>query len=73
MRSVADDIRAERLQEDRRRTPAERLALALRLGDDDLAAFRAAQGLDVATARRLLRRRRQLGRQPSHCMDDLVP
>jgi hypothetical protein len=72
MQSVADELRAERRQEDRRRSPGARLALALRLGDDDLDAFRTAHGLDVVSARRLLQRRRQVGRHPSRCMDDLL-
>jgi hypothetical protein len=74
MRSVADDVRAEQLRDERHRTPAERLALALalELGDQDLEAFRTAHGLDVAAAHRLLQRRRQVGRQPSRCLDDLL-
>jgi hypothetical protein len=43
----------------------ERIALALALGDDDLALFVRASGLDPATARQRLRAQRHHGRVPS--------
>ena len=49
-------------------TPGARVALALALGRRDLETFRAARGVDVATARGLLDRRRQRGRRPSACI-----
>ena len=53
-------------------SPAERLELAFRLGDDDLESFRAAHGLDPQAARRLLERRRQATRRPSACLERLI-
>jgi len=46
---------------------AERIALALALGDDDLALYVRASGLEPAEALRCLRVRRQNGRTPSAC------
>lgn len=46
-------------------TPRERLDLALRLGDEDLARYMAATGCDRAAALRDLRRARAVGRRPS--------
>lgn len=74
MRSVADDLR----DEDRRAllamTPGQRLRLALALGARDLEAFRLAQDppLDRADAARVLERRRQAGRRPCRCLDELI-
>lgn len=62
MRSVADHLREETAERLRVLSPAERVELALRLGDDDLETFRRASGLSRAAALRELRRRRQLGR-----------
>lgn len=53
-------------------TPEARVELALKLGDEDLALFCQAQGVDRETGLRLLQRRRQSGRRPSKCMADLV-
>ena len=55
-------------------TPAERVALALRLGARDLETFRLAQDppLDPAAADRVLRRRRQEGRRRSRCLEELI-
>jgi hypothetical protein len=69
MRSVADDLRHRQRQELAALTPAERVALALRLGRRDVETFAATQGLAVEDARRLLRSRGQRGRRPSRCMD----
>jgi hypothetical protein len=44
-----------------------RIALALALGDDDLALFARSSGLDPATALRRLGATRQHGRAPSAC------
>ncbi len=64
MQSIADTLRAA--------SPAERLELALRLGEQGLELFRQAHGLDEATARRLLERQRQTGRRPSRCLSSLI-
>jgi hypothetical protein len=66
MRSVADDLRADVLSRLRSMPPAERVALAFGLGDEDLNAFMRARGLTRADALAALRRRRQDGR-PSRC------
>jgi hypothetical protein len=60
--SVADQLRREQQRALACKTPAERVALALSLGRRDLKIFMAKSGLDEASARRELRRRRQLGR-----------
>ena len=52
-------------------TPAERVELSLRLGDDDLEVFRLAHCLSHEEARRELSRRRQQGRIPSRCLETL--
>lgn len=70
MRSVADDLRRENLERARRMTIAERVREAFELGDRDLAAFAAFQGLSLTEARRRLDRQRQVGRRFSRCMRD---
>jgi hypothetical protein len=72
MRSVADDLRAELREEMRRLSMDERIALALRLGEEGVERFRLAHGLDRETAIRILERRRQAGRRPSKCMSELI-
>lgn len=62
MESVADTIRRERAAAEAAMSPAERVELALRLGDHDREIFRRAQGMSDEEALRELRRRRQLGR-----------
>jgi len=49
--------------------PDERVAMALRLGDEDLENFRRAHGLSREEALEELRRRRQAGRIPCRCME----
>ena len=69
MRSrVADELRAEQREHVLRMTPQERLALAVRLGEDDLANFMAANGLSREEAVAQLKRQRQAGRRHSRCM-----
>ena len=70
MRSVADDLRREQRQELSRLTPAERVALALRLGRRDVETFAATQGMTLEEARARLRQRGQRGRRASRCMSD---
>ena len=72
MMSVALVLRARDVDYWREMTPAERLELAFRLGDEDLESFRATHGLDRRTAIRLLERRRQATRQPSACLERLI-
>ena len=72
MDSVASDLRARDTAAVREMSTADRLALALRLGDEDLESFRSSNGLDRRTAVRLLERRRQATRQPSACMQRLI-
>lgn len=74
MRSVADELRAEDRQALHTLGAAERVALALALGERDLEIFRAARHppLSPAEARRLLDRQRQRGRRRSGCLDALL-
>ena len=53
-------------------TPSERVALALELGERDLASYAHAHGIDRAAARRALERGRQAGRRRSACMEALL-
>jgi hypothetical protein len=70
MRSVADDLRREDRERARLMIVAERVREAFELGDRDLAAFAAFQGLSLPEARRRLDRQRQVGRRLSRCMRD---
>ena len=72
MRSVVDALKDEERRALAAMTPAERVALALRLGARDLESFRLAHDppLDVEEASRLLRRQRQQGRRPSKCLQE---
>ena len=72
MRSVADDLRKIDREAVLKLSVEERIELAFRLGDEDLALFCQTQGVDRETAIRLLQRRRQAGRTPSKCMSDLI-
>ena len=65
MRSVADDLRVETARTVARLSPLERIALALRLGDEDVALYRAAHGVNEVEARASLARTRSLGRRRS--------
>ena len=70
MRSVADDLRREQRARLARLSPAERVALAERLGAEGLASLMAAQGLERAAALAAIRRTRRIGRRPSRCRDE---
>lgn len=72
VKSVAATLRERDAEDVRNMTPDERLALAFRLGDEDLESFRATHGLDRSAAIRLLERRRQATRRPSACLDRLI-
>lgn len=50
----------------------ERVALSLSLGERELERLCQAQGLERREAIRLLERRRQAGRTPSKCIEDLI-
>jgi hypothetical protein len=65
--SVADDLRSRTAARVLALPVASRIALALSLGDDDLARFASATGLAGAAALRRLRSQRQRGRTPSAC------
>jgi hypothetical protein len=65
MRSVADDLRAETMSAVARLSVEERIGLALRLGDDDVALYRAAHGVSETEARVALARMRLVGRRQS--------
>ncbi len=60
--SVADQVRAEQRSALERMTTEERIALAFRLGERDLALFMEQSGLSRAAALLELKRRRQAGR-----------
>lgn len=70
MRSVADDLRHEQRERFAQMTPAERLALSERLGEEGLAEFMSANRLDRAEALQAIRRSRRVGRKPSRCFDE---
>jgi hypothetical protein len=72
MRSVADDLRDDLRQSLQDLSLDERMELAFRLGDEGVAAFQEANGLDREAAVRLLQRRRQAGRTPSRCLSELI-
>ncbi|MDH4065587.1 MAG: hypothetical protein OEW19_14410 [Acidobacteriota bacterium] len=65
MRSVADALRQRTLARVLDMPLAARIALALSLGDDDLALFVRSSGLERGEALQRLRDRRHLGRRPS--------
>lgn len=65
MRSVADDLRLETRGDVAWRTPAERVELAFRLGEDDVALLCAARGVSRDEAKHIIARSRAVGRRPS--------
>jgi hypothetical protein len=65
MKSVADELRRELTQRSQSLTVEERIELSLRLGDDDVALFAAAERISPEEARSRLQKRRQLGRRTS--------
>jgi len=64
MRSVKDQLREADRRAQAAMSAAERVTLALELGDQDLEIFRLARGLSEEEALHELRRRRQAGRAP---------
>jgi hypothetical protein len=69
MRSVADDLRARTAETTADLTPSERIALAHRLAERDLALYRAAHGVTDTEARAAFARAKAIGRQPSRSND----
>lgn len=72
MRSVADDLRRDTVARVLRLDVRARVALALTLGDEDLARFMAMTGLSRDVALQRLSARRNEGRAPS-CAMRLTP
>jgi hypothetical protein len=70
MHSVADQLRAEQLQDMQKLTPDERVRIALELGARDLEFYMAANHVDRDTAIAALRRSARAGRIPSKCADE---
>ena len=71
MRSrLAEQLRKEQRERVARMTPAERMALTEKLGEQGLAEYMSANGVDRATAIRALKRSRRAGRRPSRCFDE---
>jgi len=70
MSSIADHHRREEARALAALSADERVALALRLGDDDLEIYRHAQGLDREDALTALRQARQAGRVRCPCMEE---
>ena len=73
MPSVADQLRARTRAQVLALPVRDRIALALSLGDADLALFVRASGLDVMTALARLRASRRHGRTPSACAGGCDP
>ena len=69
MRSVAGDLRLDSTRRVASLLVADRIGLALRLGDEDVALYRAAHAVEDADARRALARARSIGRLPSRSND----
>ena len=69
MPSVVDALRRESLQSLARLSPAERIALALWLGEEDVGLYQRAHGGRASDARAALRRARAVGRIPSRSND----
>ncbi len=65
MESVAGNLRRESLQRLALLTAEERVALALRLGDEDVALYCSVHGTSEQDARVILARARAVGRLPS--------
>ena len=65
MKSVADGLRQVTRAAAAHLTTEERVEQAFRLGDDDLRAYAASQGITLEAARIEGARRRSVGRRPS--------
>ena len=69
VKSVADSFRNESSQRLATLSTAERIALVLRLGDEDLARYQSAHSVSDAEARRVFSRARAAGRLRSRSND----
>lgn len=69
VKSVADELRAERLGRPGADGAEARVVTALRLGDSAVALRQAASGETEAVARRVLERQGARGRRPSRCAE----
>jgi hypothetical protein len=67
--AVAHAVSQEQRAQIAAMTPADRVALALRLGEEGLAAFVALHGVDRQTAIARIRATRRVGRRPSASAD----
>lgn len=65
MTSLGDASRRKTAEDDALLTPAERVARAFRLGDDDAEAYRRAKGIPKSAAEAELAAKRRIGRIPS--------
>lgn len=65
MTSIGDAFRRKTAEDDALLTPAERVARAFKLGDDDAEAFRRARGIARSAAEAELAAKRREGRIPS--------
>jgi hypothetical protein len=63
MHSVADELRAESRRRVAALPPADRVALALALGDDDVALLATARGITPVEARAAIAAARAIGRR----------
>lgn len=68
-RSVADDLREEQVRAILALTPAERMRIAEKLGEEGLRFFMSTNALTREEALRRIEEVRRLGRTPSACMD----
>ena len=71
MRSVIDELRRDTVTRVLALPAAERIALALSLGDEDLARYVSYTGLDADQARERLRAQHARGRTPSRAAGDV--
>jgi hypothetical protein len=68
---VAEELRQELTADVSKMSVDERLELAFRLGDEAVADYASANGVDEATALRVLTRQRHAGRRRSRCHEGL--
>lgn len=69
---VAEEIRAEQRERNLAMSLDERFALMLRMGEEALQTFMAANGLTRDEAMRRLEHARQSGRRPSRIMERII-
>ena len=68
---VAEELRRETDEAVRAMTMEERMALALRLGDEAIETLAAARGITRDEARRVLEKEKRHGRRYSRCIEEL--